>query len=387
VQALAVRNSPLGSVFDPSALPRAAHPLLDFGGASKARRDLLAQARELAGEEVRNQNAGAALELFWKLTANLERRRLLTLARGEVAAQQARLEEAIAHDLKAARERDDLALKASRLTSDDLALQAGLEQIHDQLALLLNWKGDAPAFVPTSALHVTPEVIDGHAAVALALQRRADLRLLRLLETQLDSRTLPVVQRWMVSINPLLGGGQLKTLFAIFLRVVATVPLEDDEVRGVRDQMKTVREFREKQARQDVLRQIEIVRIKYEDAGQARLRLDLQRSKLASVQEKASRDLAGEAELSPARLEVWKAEADMIQAAVDWELARVTLRQLQGTLATDPVESPAACAPAAPAPALAPAIVLHPVPPVPPPAFSPSPSGRTSGVTSGAPGP
>ena len=75
--------------------------------------------------------------------------------------------------------------------------------------------------------------------------------------------------------------------------------------------------------------------------------------------------------------EVWKAEADLVQAAVEWELARVTLRQLQGLLANDAVETPCS----APPPVhVTPFPVLH----QPPPAFSPS---TTSGVTGGAPPP
>src|SRR5262249_32740055 len=136
VQALAVANTPLGTILDPTTLPKAAHPLLDPFGTTRARRDLLTRARELAAEELRNQNAGTALELFWKLTANLEKCRLLGLGRAEVHAQQALLEEAIAKNLKAARDRNDILLKASKLASDEVAVRIGLEQLQDQLGLL-----------------------------------------------------------------------------------------------------------------------------------------------------------------------------------------------------------------------------------------------------------
>lgn len=376
VQALAIRNTPLGAVLDPATVPETGHGLFDLHGTSKARRALLYKARELALEEVRNQNAGTALELFWKLTAAQERCRLLDLGRAELAAQRARLEEAIAKEVKGTGERADFDLKMSKLASDDLALRVGLEQLHDQLGLLVGNKSCAPGYRPMSLLRVTHEEIDGCAAANLGLARRADLKIIRLFETQLDKRTLPMVQRWLAAVNPLLGPAQLKTLFAVVLRVVAAVPVEQAEMRDVRGQLQALREFREHQARLDILRQVEIVKLRQQDAYQARRRWEIQHHKLTALQEKAAQDLVGEAELSPVRVEVWKAEADMVQAAVEWELARVLLRQLQGLLATEAVEGPCV------APSIQP--IGHQAV-APPPAFSPS--GSTSGVTGGAPPP
>lgn len=416
IQRLARDNTPLAGLLNTGTQKETAHPWLDWKGTQRARIRLLEQARDLAAEELRNQNVATALELYWKLAVNNERCRLLALGKAELHAQLGRLDEAIARELKAPRERDDLALKISKLNTDELALRAGLETLNDQLALLVGWKHpEGPAYHPTSPLRVVPEAIDPEQMVAIGLHVRADLKLLRLLEAELDTRTLPVVQRWMSSINPLLGPMQLKTVLELILRIITIVPGErDPEVVDVRRQIEHLRQLRERQARSDILRQVELVQIKHQEAVQAQHRLEIQRIRLEAIQEKLDRKLVGEGEMGPVRLEFWQAEEQRIQAAIDWELARVELRKLQGLLTTQPVDQSCGPPPAIPlvSPFLAdpfprafaeplPGAVIQPTatplrretlpPPLPagqfPPAFgSPSPSSGTSRtVTDGVP--
>lgn len=373
VRHLAGQHTPLAPVMEAGKDSPAPSHWLDWNRGGKARRDLLAKVRELAVEELRNQNVAAALELYWKLAAALEKCRLLALGKDELQAQLARLDEAIAKELKAPRDRDDLALKLSKLHSDELTLRAGLEQLQDQLALLTGTdRAVPPAFQPTTPLTVHPEAIDPAAAFAVACQTRPDLRLLRLLEQELDGRTLPVVQRWMTTISPLLGPMQLKTLLEMALRVLNNGQGNDPEVSDVRKQVQQLRALRERQIRLDVHRQVEIIQLKYQDAIQTRHRWEIQRQRLASVQEKADQEMANEADLGAVRPEVWRAEAEMIQAAIDWELARIELCKLQGTLAAPVVEAP-------PPPPAVVVPVAAPAGPTPfPPAFTP-PAGPPAG--------
>ncbi len=346
VQYLAHRNTPLAEVFEPGRASRTAPPTWpDWNGTNKARQELMEQVRKLTAEELRNQNVAAALELFWKLKANLEKCRLLALGKAELQAQLARLDEAVTRELRAPRDRDELILKLSRLRTDELTLYAGLEQLNDQLALLIGWKSPkSPAFQPESSLHVVPEAIDPCQAVQVGLHERPDLRLLRTLENNIDSRTLPVVQRWMTTISPLLGSIQVKSLIELVLRGITVMPVDDPEVKDVRKQMQTVRELRERQARTEIQRQVEIVQLKYQNAVETQHRLEIQRTRLGAVQEKVDKELTSVAELSPIRLDLWQAEADMIQAAVDWELARIELCRVQGLLARTP-SPPSSCGP------------------------------------------
>ena len=303
------------------------------------RRGLLA----LAAEEARNRDAGTALVAYWKL-AEAERSLGILAGAIDVAAQ------AIAdHDRLTIRGLElptsPEKLLARRLSLDDASVAAGTAR--RSLMAAINELTDLPwndigTDRPAAEIDMADDPPDVEALVAEGLALRPELRMLRLVERNLDAQTVGVARQVLAQASPLLGGSAPKTMLCL-TRLTEQRAKENDLPAVCRELHDWTRDREETVAAE--------IRVAALECSGSRARVAIARRQLA-LEELMADDLrkrlpVGESDalaIHVADLDVAIARRTLMEREVAWELARVKLLQARGLLAAQCAQS-GACAP------------------------------------------
>lgn len=332
---LAVRASSLGNQFE-AEREQTSQSVRSCGhtirpGAKRA--SLHAQVLGHAEEEARNQSAALALEAYFRLIEAEGRLDLVRSSLTQVDTLLARVEEvAKAGQTPPQAEIDALQKQQGDLRANLVQLRIGIEQGNRQMKKLLGLDCDSEDYNlwPSERLTVEPDVIDLHKAIARGLEQRADLRLLRTLLENLSAKTLPEARLVMGGVNLLLGGtppgavgGTLTAIFAC---------LGGQELESVRAQLQTMLDDREKDVRAEIIEKAREVEARLVLILLARQRLEKSQKRVAMILEKIKQGQRVDGDLGKARLEMFKAQGELLQEIVAWEIARVHLFRAQGLL-------------------------------------------------------
>src|SRR5262245_22993125 len=173
-----------------------------------------------AADELRNRAAGEALEQFFKLAEAEGQFDLLSGAETELRTQ---LADALKAETAGFKDRADIPTWRRRLLeleAQQAKLEAGIGAINASLRARLGLPGnDALPLWPADPLRVKPDDVDIERAVAIGLQYRPDLNLLRVLA---EGNAGELTEGVLTGLNPLLGklepDNLLRLLFAPLMR-------------------------------------------------------------------------------------------------------------------------------------------------------------------------
>jgi outer membrane efflux protein len=344
-QCLAVQHAPLASTLarDRQALadahPCCQHPIVHLllpchcdDRASKLKQCILYYA-EL---EARNRSAGAALELFYRIAEFEVKDDLLAAGIAAVGGGYDQAKSVADQGFKLPIELESLHRQQLDARADRVRVQAALTEFNGKLKGLIG-QSDLPfceRLWPGADFAISLAPIDADAAIQTALAERAELKLLRTLNCELDARTLPVIREFLKGLNAALGAQALSN--SPLGRMVDSVKLlltRHALEKALRSgQIEQLLAEREKAVADEVRQAIAQIN------AQGQL-VDLERQRVlawqARVQEVEDRLGQGEStflDLLSAKLDWYKARASLTAGIMGWHRAQVQLRLAQGVL-------------------------------------------------------
>jgi hypothetical protein len=326
---LAIKNAPFADDLDNHPGNRAPnHPALHPLKPSADEADVGRRTRGYLADDFRNTAAGEALEQFFQLAQSEGQFDLLVKSLAELRARLVEAEEAEKRGLADRAGIDALRVQVLDLEAKIAQLEAGIGGLNAGLRARLGLDAADPLPLwPDDPLHVRPEDVDIEEAVRVGLFYRPDLNLLRTLLSDDGQAADDLIQSLLKQVSPLLASLRSNPIVGVLLP------------HGNRTQKETTR------------RQLESMLKQREQQAEAEIRaeaLALRGHRLACVakaaevrrlagrvQEIEKRAAAGQpvtAELTKARLDLWKAQGELLKAVIDWHIADVKLRKAMGLL-------------------------------------------------------
>ena len=288
--------------------------------------------------EVRNDAAGAALELYYRLAEAEAKSGVVLASIKEIDDALARTQELKAKGLKPPVEIEVLRRQRFDLLSDQARLQLRIEELNGGLRVLLG-PDDCANNVrlwPVCPWHTVADLVDPHAAVAEGMAHRPELLLLRAVSARLDATTLSVVRQLLTSVNGLLGMAQKPPTCAALARLAGslgcTSPATEAELEARRAELDQYRQERERQVRDTILADVRALPFQRDLLALAGAQVSAWQDEVRDLEDREARGIASYAEVSKARLEWLRARAKVIEEAAAWERAVVKLKRDQGVL-------------------------------------------------------
>jgi hypothetical protein len=323
---LAARASTLGNLLDQKAQAVAQRKSKFQLGPDKASEQSFF-ALQYAADEARIRSAGEAMEAFYHLVEAEGRRPLLLLGLKEVNESLKRAEELQAKGLPSPVEISTVRKQLIDLRSDEVNLRIAILQLNARLKVLLGLPSGDYSLWPQADLKVVPEETDVNQAVDYGLHHRPDLALLELLADGLDSNSLTVASQALGVLNPLLSEPSSSRFLASLLAC-----LDDSKSQSVQQQVQTLLADRRRQATEEIRQAVDLVAHRVQLVILARQKVESEEKRIKELEEKKAKGLDAEGDLSKARLDLYKAQGELIQKVINWEIARAQLRQAQGRL-------------------------------------------------------
>lgn len=285
--------------------------------------------------EARNQTAGAALELFYRLAEAEARWDLLRESITAMDSALAKGKELVRQSIMPTTDYEDLLRRRIELHSDALQLHQGIERLNAELKTLLGicdceeWR-----IWPAIELPESLDAVDPACALAEGIARRPALALVRLLPDVLSMETLPAARVLLSSYNALLGAENpaKKLKICAFLELLARAIGGRAELEKYRNQVQLLAQDRE----QAVLKEIRIaalsVNVVRERVALAREEVRIRKDRLADLDAKAAKGIASFKDTTTARLDWLKARGELAKQSAELLTARAKLREAQGVL-------------------------------------------------------
>lgn len=342
----AARHAPVANLFihendipvDEPAAKKKGEDCGCLGAAGELAREL----RTYLAAEARNRNAGQALDEFYQL-ADADGRADLVRASAPVLDQlRGTIKKARAEGLRVPVEPDELDRQRAALIQ--LLGQADLTArlIDVDLRRRIGLSGRvAERLRPQGPFAVTNDPVDVDAAIRIALERRADLHLLRACYLKLTADTLPTVRdviRGLTNGVPLndraaaavgLAPGPLARYLMARSKDRGPDPAVLAELAIRREQLHEMVAERERQVADQVRALVATLAAATRQVGMTRWRVE----QLQKKAEEAKKD--GPIAELPARVEVYRGRSDLVAAVMAWHQARVKLQAAQGVLGAE----------------------------------------------------
>lgn len=287
-----------------------------------------------ASQEARNRSAGDALRVYWGLAEAENARPLLSASRAEAAATEAGLDELLGRGLAVPLDEPAIRVQPWQLRDRELEVELAIERLNEQLKSMLNldaWEPDWRIW-PDVELKLVIEPIDVEAAVAEGLQLRPELRMLRMLQANLDTDTLPAARRALGAINGALGSSASSCCCCLEVLTKFCSHGSACEVATRQRQLASYRADREAAVASEIRQAALAVETEAARVAVAEEQRRLRAAELAGLEEQHPGGGANLFEVRRARLELLTARAGVVSRLVAWETARVELRQAQGKL-------------------------------------------------------
>ncbi len=304
---------------------------------TRLRMQLLATA-EIAARDI---TAAEALEAYYKLAAaehgrDSFARTLQELAEAEkmLAKLTGRGLQGVSNDGELERQRYELSSQLGQLELDRHELT---ETLRNKLGVPIHepwW-----SVWPDTPLSVDAVPIDEDVAISIALQTRAELRLLRIVLHNIDAETLSAARTVLSQVNGLLGLGPPSTCSCCSLCLL-NGPLcsdcsEEMEVAARRAQVAQQLAEQEAEVIAEVRTAILTIETRLEQVILARQELASWTERLAALEAKSSTAGATFLEITQARVQKLQAEHNLIRQVVAWHLGYVQLKKAEGVLSQE----------------------------------------------------
>jgi hypothetical protein len=327
---LAVQNAPLAAELDahPDNKPPA-HPCLQRNKPELAEQSRLA--RGYAADEIRNRSASDALGYFYKLAAAEGQFDLLLAAHGILKVQLAAAEKVIKAGAEDRADVDRLRRQIFDIESQMAKLEAGIDVLNSALAGQLGLPpGDPTPLWPEDPLRVGGQAPDAEQMVQVAMQNRPDLNLLRVLAASSAFDTA-LTKAVLTGVNPLLAPADPTNPLSALLAQFKHNPTRAEA--KLHAQLLGLLATRERQADAEVRAAVATLRgDRLSVAAKAAEVRNLQ-TEVGEHEKRVAAGVAGaQAQLATARVNLLKARGELLQAAVDWHVSSVKLRQATGLL-------------------------------------------------------
>lgn len=320
-QCLAATTAPLAKLLEQEADALACQPRgLHHNGSQCTERILYLQATH-----ERNRNAAAALQLFLRLTeaeagaANL-RERLAEV--GRLLADVERLQAA---GIESTLSKSSVEAQQLELIHKQVDLEATIEDLNHQLINLLGVEPLDSRLWPAADLKVDAAVPSVDDAQQLALQQRCDLAALRLAACC----EVEVMRTLLSQANGGLGLSLSSCQALAALHLLARQC--EGDIRS--NQLSAAADEQERTLANDVARAIATIEARLVQIGLSRRRLEALEAQHARLEKKREIEATAAFEARKARLDVLAGEQDLLHDVIEWKLAVVRLRELQGELA------------------------------------------------------
>jgi hypothetical protein len=190
---------------------------------------------------------------------------------------------------------------------------------------------------PDADFSISFEPIDVEAAIHVAMHQRAELQLLRILDRDLDAKTLPVVRAFLQGVNGSLGAQAVShsPIGKMCAAIKALVTRSSAERDQRTDQIQQLLSEREKA----VANEVRQAAAQLATHGQL-VELDRQRAiaweaRVKEVEERLSKGESTFLDVMQAKLEWYKARAALAADVMAWHRARVQLRLAQGVFVSE----------------------------------------------------
>jgi outer membrane protein TolC len=284
--------------------------------------------RGYAADELRNRAAGDALEQFFQLAEAEGQFDLLAKSLAELRTRLTEAEEALKRGLADRAGVDTLRVQVLDLEAQVAKLEAGIGSLNAALRARLDLDPRDPLPLwPDDPLRVAPGEPDVEEAVRTGLLYRPDLNLLRALLADQGRAADDLMQTLLKQVSPLLARLATNPLVGILL---PNGTRHDRE--ATRRQVASMLSDRERQAEAEI--RSGVLTLRGHRLAAVATAAEVRRL-TAKVQEVEKRAAAGQqvtAELTKARLDLWKAQGELLKSAADWNRAEAKLRQAMGLL-------------------------------------------------------
>lgn len=328
-QVLAARNAPLAADLDAhpdNTAPN--HPRLHPGRPTPAEAYQGRLVRGYAADELRNRAAGEALDQYFQLARAEGQFDLLAKSQAELRARLADAEEALKRGLADRAGVDTLRVRVLDLDAQVAKLEGGIGSLNAALRARLGLDARDPLPLwPDDPLRVAPDEPDIEEAVRTGLYFRPDLNLLRALLADQGRAADDLTQAVLKQISPLLARLATNPLVGVLL---PNGTRRDRD--ATRRQVASALADRERQAEAEIRAAVLTMRGHRLASVAKAAEVRRQAATLAEVEKRAAAGQQVTAELTKARLDLWKAQGELLQAATDWHIAEAKLRQAMGLL-------------------------------------------------------
>jgi hypothetical protein len=287
-------------------------------------------------QESRNRSAGDALDLYYRLAESEAKSDLLDHAAADLADAVQRSRDFLQQGFKLPVELTTLQRQEIDARADRIKLAAAIVELNGRLKGMIGQQDLPPEehLWPAGEFDVVFNPLDVDAAVQIALRRRAELNLLRTLILDLDAKTLPVIRDFLTGLNALLGEqAKHSTPPGRMYDVTKNLLTGQASERSVRKgQLQQLLTDRERAVAAEVRQAAAESHAKAQLLVLGRERVATANTRQRDAEEKAQSGGGSFLEVLNAKLEAYKARAQLVEDLMGWHAARARLRQAQGLL-------------------------------------------------------
>jgi hypothetical protein len=321
-QCLAATTAPLARLLEQEADALACQPQ----GLHHRRSNCLERILYLQATHERNRAAAAALQLFLRLVeaeggATNARERL-----GEVDRLRDDVKRLQAAGVESTLSQSSVEAQQLELLHKQVDVEATIDDLNRQLINLLGIELLDSRFWPEADLKVDPVVPNVEEAQQLALQQRCDLAALR----TAACCDVEVMRTLLGQANAGLG---LSPSCQLLGTIHLAAKLCEGDIRN--EQLFATADEQERTLANDIARAITTIEARLVQIGLSRRRLEALETQHERLEKKREIDAAAVFEARKARLDVLAGQQDLLHDVIEWKLALVRLRELQGELARE----------------------------------------------------
>lgn len=324
---LAVKSAPFADDLDAHAENDSGHPLFHPRKPSPEEAAVGRKVRGYLADDLRNTAASEALEQYFQLAQGEGQFDLLVKSHVELRARLADAEDAERRGLADRAGVDTLRVQVLDLEAKIAELEAGIGALNAGLRARLGLDAADPLPLwPDDPLRVRPDDVDVVEAVRSGLYFRPDLNLLRTLLSDEGKAADDLAQSLLKQVSPLLASLRSNPIIGVLL------PNKRMHREATQRQIQSMLTAKERQAEAEIRAAALSLRGYRLSTVAKAAEVQRQKAKLEEVEKRAAAGQPATAELTKTRLDLWKAQGELLKAAIDWHLADVKLRKAMGLL-------------------------------------------------------
>ncbi|MBV8267801.1 MAG: hypothetical protein JO252_15860 [Planctomycetaceae bacterium] len=299
--------------------------------------------------EARNRSAGGGLELFYRLAEAEARYDVLRRSIAELDDALAQIKAREAKGMAIGEEFATLHRQRVDALNNNVELELAIDQLNIELQhrLALGPRDSHWRLWPTADWTVIAEGVDIPAAVAVGIEHRPELIMLRRLDQALDARTLPAVRSALGLVHSLAGmecqGGESRC--KILLTALGQDKASDEQVQALCRQLHAYRIQREQEVAKEIQEAALTVVARLRQVGVAREAVQTWQARLDELKARSEKGRPTFAERTTAQLKFLEARGALIHQVMTWNIARAHLAEAQGLLAEQCGSAPCPVAP------------------------------------------